>query len=340
MADTKVYTDKKMNIMVNKIGLDEKLADLCLQKSKKYSIWLANQVVKSKEVIFRNNDIDLILDWKKEQQEINLNDFTFTNALREAKEFQKSLFIPNSSGLKNTNVVLDCGKYKWVQLITKADCREEGNVMGHCIGGSSHSTRIANGNSVAFSLRDKFNKPHLTLEAYKKNDKIGNIFEFKGSANGTPKIEYTKYFIALLKKYEFEGCTDWTFTESIGRSFEIAKQINETNKNFLSFDFKLKIGLQPFVEGDLYVEVLEFSSEEKIVLPKNLSFYSNLKLEFSKEVKIEGDLRVGGNLFIESKKVILGNNIQVGGNFEVNSSNKINDNDTFMVFGKKVFNKI
>ena len=49
MADTKVYTDKKMNIMVNKIGLDEKLADLCLQKSKKYSIWLANQVVKSKE---------------------------------------------------------------------------------------------------------------------------------------------------------------------------------------------------------------------------------------------------------------------------------------------------
>lgn len=326
-----------MNIMVNKIGLDEKLANLCYQKSKKYSVWLANQVIKNKEVIFRHNDIDLILDWKKERQDINLNEITFIDALKQAQEFQKSLFVPNSNGLKNTNVILDCGEYKWVQLLTKADCTEEGNVMGHCIGGSSHNTRISNGNSVAFSLRDKYNKPHITLEAYVKNEEIGNIFEFKGTANGVPKTEYTKYFIDLLKKYKFKGCNDYTFRESIERSFDVAKQIDEINNNFLPFDFKLKIGLQPFTEGDIYANVLEFNSDEKIVLPKNLSFYSDLKLEFTKEVKLEGDIKVGGDLTIKSKKVILGDNIQVGGNLIIHSGNKLKDKDTYMAFGKKIF---
>ena len=40
----KRFQDKRMNIMVNKIGLPEIVAEWCLSKSKKYSIWLANQI--------------------------------------------------------------------------------------------------------------------------------------------------------------------------------------------------------------------------------------------------------------------------------------------------------
>ena len=82
---------------------------------------------------------------------------------------------------------------------------------------------------------------------------------------------------------------------------------------------------------------MQFSSDDKIIIPKNLSFYSDLKLQFTNEVKIEGDIKVGGNLTIESKKVILGDNIQVGGNLVVYSNNKLRDKETYKVFGKKIF---
>jgi len=39
-----LYTDKRMNILINKIGLSKEMASLCYEKSKKYCIWLGNQV--------------------------------------------------------------------------------------------------------------------------------------------------------------------------------------------------------------------------------------------------------------------------------------------------------
>ena len=42
-----LYTDKKMNILINKIGLSYENAQFCYDKSKKYSIWLGNQVFKN-----------------------------------------------------------------------------------------------------------------------------------------------------------------------------------------------------------------------------------------------------------------------------------------------------
>ena len=42
--NTNKFKDKRMNIMVNKIGLSEKKATWCLEKDKKYYIWIANQL--------------------------------------------------------------------------------------------------------------------------------------------------------------------------------------------------------------------------------------------------------------------------------------------------------
>jgi len=337
-----LYTDKKMNILINKIGLSNENAQFCYDKSKKYSVWLGNQVLKYPNIIKDdkiNNDIELVLDWKKEIQDINLKEFDFFSALKQAKEFQKSLFIPNSNGLKNTNVILDCGEYKWVQLLTKKDCKEEGSFMGHCIGGSSHSTRISNGNSVAFSLRDKFNKPHITIEArIDKDNNIGNIFEFKGTANGVPNVTYTKYFVQLLKKYNFKGVTDTQFFNSIQNSFSLVEEIDEINNGFLPFEFKLKFGLTPFREGDIYLQELEINSDNEIVIDKNVSFYSNLTLCLEKKVVLEGDILIGGNLIVKSKKVIVGENIQVGGNIYI-SSKKIENKQNLLSFGVKEFSK-
>jgi hypothetical protein len=318
----KSYKDKRMNIIVNKIGLSEENALWCIDKDKKYAIWLANQIKNNQLELnqLANANVDLILDWKKENQEINLNDYTFNVALKEARKFQKTLFVPNPNGLKNTNVVIDCGDYKWVQLITKEDCREEGSAMGHCIGNSSHSSRISSGSAIAFSLRDKFNRPHISIEA-SSNDRV--IIEMKGSSNQIPKDEYVSYFVDLFKKYHFTGLNDYYGREMFLRNSQIVEEINELDDSFFDFDFKLEIGLQPFEENEIYIKLIEINSNinKTIDIPDNTRFTNTLKLVANK-VSIGSNLLIGGDLILECKTLKIGDNIKVGGNFKTNKQIK------------------
>ena len=332
----KTYKDKRMNIMVNKIGLSEENALWCIEKDKKYAIWLANQIKNNQLVLGSNKlkveaDIDLILDWKKENQEINLNDYEFNLALKEAQKFQKALFIPNPNGLKNTNVVLDCGEYKWVQLITKEDCREEGSAMGHCIGNSGHSNRISSGSAIAFSLRDKFNRPHISIEAG-ANDRV--IVEMKGSGNQMPKDEYVGYFLELFKKYNFTGVNDYYGREMFLRNTKIAEEIDKIDERFFDFDFKLEIGLSPFQENEIYVKLIEINTNinKTIEIPDNTKFTNSLKLT-ANNISIGDNVMIGGDLIIECKKFKIGNNVKVGGNFKTNNKVKGIENKV-SCFGK------
>lgn len=312
--EIKKYADKRMNIIVNKIGLTEKEAFFCVEKHKKYAIWLANQIKLDKSIIEKNEEIDLILDWKRVEQTSNLNDFTFIQALEKANEFQKTLFINIDNSLSNKNVVLDCGKYKWVQLLTDEDCKEEGEAMGHCIGGHGHNQNISLGKTIAFSLRDEYNRPHLTFES-----REGSIFEFKGKGNSVPLIEYVNCFYDLFKKYDFKTVTDYTFFKALEQNLQLAYDINELNSSFFSFDFKLRLGLQPFNQGDIIMNKLRVFNTKTINLPNNIKCYSNLELKFEEEVVLGDNLMVGGNLEIECKKIVLGKNLKVGGNVLIKS---------------------
>ena len=347
----KRFQDKRMNIMVNKIGLPEIVAEWCLSKSKKYSIWLANQIgdkncyrvnwflenqtskQEQKKINF-SNEVDTILDWKKEVQDINLNEHNFDNALTKAKKFHKDLFVPNGNGLKNTNVVLDCGEYKWVQLVTVKDCKEEGNTMGHCIGGNGHNTRISSGKSVAFSLRDKYNKPHLTLEAYSDNK---NIFEFKGNSNSVPKTEYLDYFVKLNEKFNFSKITDHTI-RAFENNIEAVEQITKANENFFSFDFKLKLGFLPFTNGESYIDTINITTQKSIKIPDNVSFYSSISIATSEKVTLGENLLVGGNLTLQvaPSNLTIKDNIGVGGNLFLGGKlSNHKDIDKISYFGEK-----
>ena len=312
--EIKKYADKRMNIIVNKIGLTEKEAFFCVEKHKKYAIWLANQIKLDKSIIEKNEEIDLILDWKRVEQTSNLNDFSFIQALEKANEFQKTLFINVDNSLSNKNVVLDCGKYKWVQLLTDEDCKEEGEAMGHCIGGNGHNQNSSLGKTIAFSLRDEYNRPHLTFES-----REGSIFEFKGKGNSAPQIEYLNCFYDLFKKYDFKSVTDYTFFKAIEQNLQLAHDINELNSSFFNFDFKLRLGLQPFNQGDIIINQLRVFNTKKINLPNDIKCYSNLELKFEEEVVLGDNLMVGGNLEIKCKKIVLGKNLKVGGNVLIKS---------------------
>ena len=72
-----------------------KMLNFVTIKAKKYSVWLGNQVLKYPNIIKDdkiNNDIELVLDWKKEIQDINLKEFDFFSALKTSKRISK-IFI-------------------------------------------------------------------------------------------------------------------------------------------------------------------------------------------------------------------------------------------------------
>lgn len=186
--------------------------------------------------------------------------------------------------------------------------------MGHCIGNSSHNTRISSGDSIAFSLRDKFNRPHLTVEAYSKDKRI---FEFKGHSNSVPKRQYLDYFVQLNEKYNFSTITDSTI-----RAFEenanAVKKLSEFNANFFTFDFKIRLGLLPFNEGDSYLEIINIVSEKDVIIPDNVSIYNSININ-SKSISLGDNLLVGGSLSLNTNKkgLKVGENVSVGGNLIV-----------------------
>jgi len=321
-----MFKDKRMNILVGKIGLTEQEANWCINIHKKYAIWIGNEIIKNKDLLRREGDFRLIIDWKREQQQLNLNEYTFEKALEEARKAHGMTFKENANSLKNQNVVLDLGEFKWVQLKSVQDCQEEGNAMGHCIGGGGHSNSIASGRSVAFSLRDEFNRPHLTLEA---DSQSGRVFEFKGRSNGVPQEKYVECYVALAQKYAglLGTVTDYSFAESIKKNFALAQSINAVNSKAIPQEIKMQLGLNAFNEGELVMQSLTIGSvntetstqnKKEFLIPKGMSIYGMLELNQNK-LKFQEDIRVGGNVKIKANKVKIGRNLLIGGNLMINS---------------------
>lgn len=328
------FEDKRINIIVNKIGLSQDIANFCIAKSKKYAIWLANQIKNNISVLGKNEELDLIFDWKRNFQLVNINELTFKQALKESKVYHKSLFVKTKDSLKNRKVILNCGDFKWVQLLTEEDCLEEGRAMGHCIGGHGHNTNISTGNTIAYSLRDKYNKPHLTFEMRVK-DLI--VFEFKGRANSQPKAEYLQYFIELLSIIEINKITDGVFHRTVKENLEFAKLIHEKNDKLLDINLKISIGINPILKNSVYFSNIHFYNNEEITIPYGVSVFEDLNLEFSSKIIIEDNLTVGGNVDIRSKEIVIGKNLRVGGNLFVISNNLNSIPDDCKVFGSVEF---
>jgi acetyltransferase-like isoleucine patch superfamily enzyme len=331
------YTDKRINVIVGKVGLSEEQAIYCIGKHKKYAIWIANQIKDFSldiDCFETDNKINRILDWKRDAQEVNLNELNFKQANKLADKYFDSLFIKTSKSLKNKNVVLDCGDYKWVQLKTVDDCVEEGNAMGHCIGGNGHSANISQEKSIAFSLRDKYNKPHLTLEARfdKKTNEIGKIFEFKGSSNQVPNLDYVKYFVELMKKYSFEGCADSSLYNSLNGAFGIVKEINSINSEFFPFEIKIEFGLNVFGENEIFINEINVKNGEVINIPKGMMFYTNVNIT-AKEINISDNNIIGGSLYLNSKKISIGESVKIAGNLKIENSKNIKTSNNIIVFG-------
>lgn len=97
--------------------------------------------------------------------------------------------------LTGTKTILEFSNgAKWVEVFSKECLDSEGKRMGHCVG--SYASRVEGGGTKIFSLRDKKNEPHITIE-FDTDD--GVILQIKGKQNRPPVEEYWKYVAKFLE---------------------------------------------------------------------------------------------------------------------------------------------
>lgn len=112
--------------------------------------------------------------------------------------------------------------FKWVDLTTEACLKREGGRMGHCVGG--YGAAVQAGTTKIFSLRNKKNLPHATMEATseeptviasaddKQRDLFGDganlpplkIEQIKGRSNKPPVTKYVPYVKEFLEWGNFD----------------------------------------------------------------------------------------------------------------------------------------
>jgi hypothetical protein len=94
--------------------------------------------------------------------------------------------------MQGTESVLPASKdMNWVNVKDSDALSLEGNIMGHCVGGSNYCSAVDRGTTKIVSLRDKRGFPHVTIELT-ANDKgiFDKVSQVKGTANNSPD----KYF--------------------------------------------------------------------------------------------------------------------------------------------------
>lgn len=91
---------------------------------------------------------------------------------------------------------LDFGDgFKFVKLLGENAYKKEGFLMSHCV------ASYYQGKSEIYSLRDKNNNPHATIEVMSNKGRINQV---KGKGNGSIHPLYIRYILAFFSKIDLE----------------------------------------------------------------------------------------------------------------------------------------
>lgn len=158
--------------------------------------WLGTVLKKhlDKHSEVNQTEIEHIIDFlSSDSCPTRINQMTYAEALKSTEKWNKTL-IKKGAHIKelpsDTEVVLDFGDgFKVVKLIGQNAYKREGYLMGHCVAGY-----YGNGKTI-YSLRDKNNMPHCTME---KDQQV------KGKGNKGVISDYVGYIVKFL---EFTGMT-------------------------------------------------------------------------------------------------------------------------------------
>jgi hypothetical protein len=101
---------------------------------------------------------------------------------------------------------------KWVLLITEMHMAREGNLMHHCVGGSSYVNQMKQGVSEFYSLRDPKNEPHITVEVRVASG-IRHALQMKGKQNAKAIPKYQPYLRDLVTQQNWSVKGDSSYVD-------------------------------------------------------------------------------------------------------------------------------
>jgi hypothetical protein len=192
---------KKISDIGNSIGFIGGNANQDQNKSNKrkhkYDVWIAKEVRKDKSIIDRVIELRLIVDWASETS-ADIFAFEFESAFRAQNEWHEemrekyqieNMNIPEAD--EDRIVFRFSDKEHFLYLLTANDLSHEGAIMGHCVGGKNYKSRVKNKHSLIFSIRDKNNMPHVTIEVDVKTRKTVQKF---GKSNKAPVEKYMQMY--------------------------------------------------------------------------------------------------------------------------------------------------
>lgn len=171
------------------------------RRKHKYDVWIANQIKKKMmanepDLLEKEEDIFFILDWAIETKP-NLTAMTFEQALQEQRKWLKELSkngVIRPLPIENERIIHRCSSGRFLYILKPEDLEYEGSVMGHCVGGIDYKNSVRNMRSIIISLRDRQNKPHITIEVSVmksgQGKMIGVVKQQYGKGNTNPIEAY------------------------------------------------------------------------------------------------------------------------------------------------------
>lgn len=222
----------KRDVLITKLGLNEKNADTISKICGPFSVFIANKIIdiiqerltkdnnkdytKQETVQYLNGgytiqtsktQLTTIMDWVRTGLNGNVKpyqNFTYDKLVQTAKKWHDELGVGNGeiNYVEENEILLDyrdegIGFY-WVNLNTN-NSEEECDRMGHCGRTSSDNTIYSLREVKRFNEKYTINKSHLTAAI---GNRDGIVYQMKGPKNSKPQEKYYPYIIDLLLKNE------------------------------------------------------------------------------------------------------------------------------------------
>lgn len=171
--------------------------DKAEKRKHKYDVWISKEVKKESDILNKGFEIRLIVDWAI-QTNADIFQHNFSSAYEAQREWHdemkrkyqiERINIPEID--PNRVIFRFSDKEHFLYLLIEKDLTLEGKIMGHCVGGKNYKSKVRNKQSIIFSIRDKKNLPHVTIEVDVNSRTTIQKF---GKGNKPPKEKYLRMY--------------------------------------------------------------------------------------------------------------------------------------------------
>ena len=289
--------------------------------------WLKDSLAKGEEVYhvkLTSQDINKIGHWIDYLNTLDnnrdLSRISIPQLIQHVKEWDESfkkIKLNEEDGVEEVHSYSD--GFKWIKVFGKNSLNREGKLMNHCAG--SYYDVVSKGNTKIYSLRDKSNRPHVTVEV--TSNKIEQI---KGK-NNEPALKYIKYIVDFLKKnyikydrinrFELKQYNLIYTNENVYDLNNLLEKINLPNLHLELYGYdieelpeNLTIGTLDIYDSKLKklpkgltCKVLSIMDSEITELPDNLTVTELIQLDNRKMTKLGDNITINDNLYLDKSKI-------------------------------------